>query len=120
MNATTAICNHSTPACGSPYSFARFECENTLCLRCQESYTLIHTFAPVGYDGFGTKIVKQFSGEINGKHLRAVMIRNEHLDWQTQRYLSGLQEAIGVNWYFRWVQNGMIKYEWLEELKAKG
>ncbi len=120
MNSTTAICGHSTTAVGSPLSFARFECENTLCLKCQENYTLIHTSAPVGYDGFGTKIVKSFSGDINGKLLRAVMIENKHLEWQTQRYMSGLHEAIGINWYFHWIGNGMITdSKWLEELKAK-
>ena len=45
------------------------------------------TSAPEDYDGFGTFTICEFDGT------RTVLIRDEHLLWQTARYFSGLKSA---------------------------
>ncbi len=47
-------------------------------------YIIVMTNAPKDYDGFGTFTVNQ-----SGKD-RIVAIQEQHLDWQTHRYGSGL------------------------------
>jgi hypothetical protein len=57
-----------------------------------EDTVLFHarvTDAPPVYDGFGTFTVAEWSGE--GKNeARLVLIRDEHFEWQTHRYASGM------------------------------
>ena len=70
--------------------------------------TTIYTDAPPEYDGFGTATTAEAVGTINGKVLRRVSVRDEHLEWQVSRYQSGLREAIGESWYRRFIESGMI------------
>lgn len=80
-----------------------------LCNDCSTDYVVIHTTAPIEYDGFGTITLDADTGSINGRTLRAVRICKKHREWQTSRYLSGLQESIEPVWYEKWLANGMIK-----------
>jgi hypothetical protein len=59
------------------------------------TYVLAATTAPKEYDGFGTFTLTTIDADVNGraardgKALRVVLIRQEHLQWQTMRYHSG-------------------------------
>lgn len=108
MNTTTAACGHPTTAVGMPGSIARQRCEAEVCGTCREVTTILHTTAPIEYDGFGTITVDEYTGTINGRKLRSVNINNAHLEWQKARYLSGLHEAIDEMWYTKWIENGMV------------
>lgn len=48
---------------------------------------VMQTDAPKEYDGFGTFCVCEFDGQ------RVVLIRDEHLSWQSARYSSGLHSC---------------------------
>ena len=50
------------------------------------------TDAPEAYDGFGTFTLETINDEADesSKIFRLVLIRTEHLQWQTGRYSSGL------------------------------
>ena len=67
---------------------------------------LIVTDAPRAYDGFGTVEVQNFESpvEVGGVYTkgdaRLVLVRSEHLDWQTSRYSSGLHAAHPAEDYF--------------------
>lgn len=53
-------------------------------------YNVRQTRAPRDYDGFGTIQLATFAGENERYPERIVLIRDEHLGWQTARYSSGL------------------------------
>ena len=48
------------------------------------------TDSPEGYDGFGTKTVEWLGCSTKKGPVRTVEIQDEHFDWQTMRYSSGL------------------------------
>ncbi len=48
------------------------------------------TRAPIAYDGFGTLELCNELQDNDGKTVRLVLIRDEHLGWQEGRYGSGL------------------------------
>lgn len=54
------------------------------------TYHARQTTAPRAYDGFGTIELKDLGTE------RIVLIRDEHLNWQTMRYSSGLHTPTEV------------------------
>jgi hypothetical protein len=49
------------------------------------TYHVMDTTAPVDYDGFGTFTITEF------EDVRTVLIRDEHYQWQTGRYGSGMK-----------------------------
>jgi len=49
-------------------------------------YHIRQTRAPLAYDGFGTIELMNAGGEFG----RIVLIRDEHFQWQTSRYASGM------------------------------
>jgi hypothetical protein len=51
-------------------------------------YYVVQTSAPIDYDGFGTIELSSWTGDL-GKVTRIVLVRGEHLEWQTCRYSSG-------------------------------
>ncbi len=51
---------------------------------CTKTYVMAETTAPSEYDGFGTFTIHAIGPK------RWVLIEEEHLSWQTQRYASGL------------------------------
>lgn len=55
------------------------------------TFFCVDTNAPVDYDGFGTmEITRWFEDENDRYPMRAVLVRDEHLDWQLSRYSSGM------------------------------
>jgi hypothetical protein len=56
------------------------------------TYHVKRTTAPKDYDGFGTITVYEYDAgpEYKRDSFRIVLIRDEHLNWQTARYASGL------------------------------
>ncbi len=52
----------------------------------------LDTTAPADYDGFGTFAVHAYDNGADGI-IRTVLVREEHLAWQTARYSSGLKSA---------------------------
>jgi hypothetical protein len=55
------------------------------------NHVLLYTTAPGEYDGFGTQTLDADTGRDNrGMVVRLVSVKPEHLDWQQQRYASGL------------------------------
>ena len=55
------------------------------------TYVIAATTAPAAYDGFGTFTLTSMGADDRGKALRLVLIRQEHLQWQTMRYSSALE-----------------------------
>lgn len=56
----------------------------------QGEIVLCYTDAPAAYDGFGTTPIKLIRQTRQGRDLRQVLILKTHLDWQANRYRSGL------------------------------
>jgi hypothetical protein len=58
-------------------------------------YHLRRTGAPKAFDGFGTIAIYEYDGgpEHKADSFRLVLIRSEHLGWQTSRYSSGMFAA---------------------------
>lgn len=54
------------------------------------TYVLAATTAPSVYDTFGTLTLEAKFDESDGKPVRLILIREEHLAYQTMRYSSGL------------------------------
>jgi hypothetical protein len=52
-----------------------------------------YTTAPVAYDGFGTETLAVV-GTLKGKEVRKVDTPEQHVEWQRQRYGSGLHYAL--------------------------
>lgn len=53
--------------------------------------TEMYTSAPEAYDGFGTKTLAVVGRDRqSGNPVRKVAVENDHMDWQTQRYGSGM------------------------------
>jgi hypothetical protein len=55
-------------------------------------YYAVQTSAPIDYDGFGTIELSCWEHDGvqgNNKRTRVVLVRGEHLNWQTARYSSG-------------------------------
>jgi len=59
------------------------------------TYHLRQTRAPRDYDGFGTLTVSVFDD------MRWVLIKEEHLQWQSVRYSSGMFAAIEPDEHMR-------------------
>ncbi len=55
----------------------------------------IYTTAPAEYDGFGTHTLETLGDTKYGQPLRKVSVRSDFIEWQTQRYLSGMYAAMG-------------------------
>jgi hypothetical protein len=49
----------------------------------EAAFIVLDTNAPQDYDGFGTFTASEYNGD------RTVLVRAEHLNWQTLRYSSG-------------------------------
>lgn len=64
------------------------------------------TTAPEDYDGFCTETVQQVGETKRGKPIRLVRIDGNALDWQSNRYFSGLHGC----WNFK---------EWTEMVEFK-
>jgi hypothetical protein len=61
-------------------------------------FVVAATTAPKSYDGFGTFTLAEIGTEDNPQRL--VLIREEHLQWQTTRYGSdGATEAGWFDWF---------------------
>jgi hypothetical protein len=57
-------------------------------------YFVAQTTAPIAYDGFGTiNVFESWMYGGSGETVRVVLIRDEHFNWQTGRYNSGLYYA---------------------------
>jgi hypothetical protein len=58
-------------------------------------FHLRRTSAPKAYDGFGTLTIYEYEGSplLKADGYRLVLIRSEHLGWQTSRYSSGMFAA---------------------------
>jgi hypothetical protein len=56
---------------------------------------IVETDAPADYDGFGTFTISELGGDT-----RIVLVRDEHYQWQTARYQSGLHrfEELSDDW----------------------
>lgn len=57
------------------------------------TYNVIVTTAPRSYDGFGTFTIHEDYIQVNGKQARLVAIKEEHFNYQTGRYQSGMHTA---------------------------
>lgn len=63
-------------------------------------YVVVVTDAPKDYDGFGTINVYKFAsnvdidGQITRGDARMVLVVRDHLEWQRNRYFSGMHSAI--------------------------
>lgn len=61
------------------------------------------------YDGFGTETVMVLDQKTrSGNHWRLVEILDEHFNWQTMRYSSGMYPCIPVETYDEWVRDGFV------------
>lgn len=54
------------------------------------NYFIATTSAPREFDGFGTLTLAEIPAGKHDKLWRVVLIRSEHLGWQSSRYSSGL------------------------------
>jgi hypothetical protein len=55
------------------------------------TFHALDTNAPSEYDGFGTlEIARWFEDENDRYAMRTVLVRDEHVGWQTARYASGM------------------------------
>lgn len=60
-----------------------------------------YTTAPEAYDGFGTRTLYNRCGFDNGKPVRRVEIQVPHLEWQEQRYGSGMHVSLSEDGFER-------------------
>lgn len=66
------------------------------------------TDAPEAYDGFGTVELTPWKFESRrARSYRKVQIQNEHLDWQRNRYSSGLYVCLPEETFAEWAADGL-------------
>jgi hypothetical protein len=70
--------------------------------RLERTYQLYETNAPENYDGFGTM------GIYSGGENRFVLIDVKHLEWQVQRYRSGIFKADKSDIPIEWAEQILI------------
>lgn len=71
----------------------------------------VYTTAPIEYDGFSTRTVAEVAGrdKSSGKVYRQVEIKDEHFEWQTSRYASGMHAAHSPDSFAELVEYGLVE-----------
>lgn len=83
----------------------------------------IYTTAPAACDGFSTVTIDEVAGtdKYNGKVYRRVEMQRRDLDWQSQRYGSGMCVVLSQSQFDEWVKSGLIvqhepdAFDWIKE-----
>lgn len=76
-----------------------------------EGFTDLITDAHESYDGFGTKTVELAPFKLVGLErgqLRRVRVPNQTLQWQIQRYASGLHLRVPMAEFQQWIDGGQV------------
>jgi hypothetical protein len=76
----------------------------------ENSVAIRVTNAPGPYDGFGTHTIEVLPlvPARGGASYRRVAIRSHALDWQTERYQSGLYPVLDERTFTEWRTSGLI------------
>jgi len=78
-----------------------------------------YTSAPEAYDNFGTTTLKRTKYvDSRGERIRVVSINDDHEEYQTSRYSSGLYFTVSEDQFQEYIDNKLVttKEETLEEL----